>query len=410
MDAALGELSFEDRVCEMFARGECRYGSECSKLHPPELNPNCTRAVNFQFPRAPNHSCVRCVQAGFPCDKPAQPAGEQYPCSECRWFGGQGTCRLSGESVNDAMWKDMMVGHHRNFALLPYRPRNQARLRKSQLVTPSPMPDDKVAHDWRGESKEQLLAKGDPIPAEVRARPRAYLTPPNKSRRVEKYAARVDGQGKKRKAETEAQGTLASQANAPYSMQSYEVPDIPAPPRDSRGADALSVTFNFVGGSVASASVLYPGINGEEGRQLTSYPAQRPQVPSAVFPSFPAFPSLPQAPSTGLLPRPPPKQTARGYNLGQPAPKKPRATTSTAAQSASSSAMDVDTPATAQTGSAPSTAQAVSTTQTGSAPSTTQAALTALTGSASSTTPTSADQVEDAAEDSDACSVGFEEE
>ncbi|GAB1726912.1 hypothetical protein NU195Hw_g2831t1 [Hortaea werneckii] len=273
------EIPCQSKVCEAFARGECRFGEKCTMLHPLEVSPQCQPEIDYKFSREAGEACTRCVQTGFPCDKPGRPEGDAHPCSECRWFAGSSArCTLTGDSRNDAMWKIMINSN--DSALPPYKARDEARLRKGQSVSPSPMADDKIARDWQGESREQLLAKGDPLPAEVRARPRAYLTPPGISRRQEKTAAFHASAGKKRKAD-EIKDASASQAETPYSMPTYSVPDIPAPPRDSRGAHATKVIFEFSDGTVISARVTYPGINGEKGVELVSYPAQKPQASSA---------------------------------------------------------------------------------------------------------------------------------
>ncbi|KAI6823094.1 hypothetical protein KC332_g2491 [Hortaea werneckii] len=275
MDAYSVEIPFEISVCEAFARGECKFGEFCILIHPAELSPGCEREVEYEFSREAGDACTRCVSLGFPCDKPGRPKGKEHPCSECRWFGGEKICTLSGGSRNDVMWKEMI--HRKDCALPSYKARDEARTRKGKLVTPSPMPADKIARNWQGESREQLLAKGDPLPAEVRARPRAYLTPPGKNRRQERRAAFAAATGMKKK----AWGTNkapAAETSTPYSMPKYELPDIPIPQRDSRGAHATSVTFYLSGESVVSASVSYPGINGERGAEVISYPAARRQA------------------------------------------------------------------------------------------------------------------------------------
>ncbi|KAI6913637.1 hypothetical protein KC318_g538 [Hortaea werneckii] len=235
MDAYSVEIPFEISVCEAFARGECKFGELC-------------------------------------CDKAGRPKGKEHPCSECRWFGGEKICTLSGGSRNDAMWKEMI--HRKDCALPPYKARDEARARKGKLVTPSPMPAEKIARDWQGESREQLLAKGDPLPPEVRARPRAYLTAPEKNRRQERRAAFAAAAGMKKKAGGTNKAP-AAETGTPYSMPKYDLPDIPIPQRDSRGAHATNVTFYLSGGSVISVSVSSPGINGERGAEVVSYPVQR---------------------------------------------------------------------------------------------------------------------------------------
>lgn len=53
-------------VCEAFARGECQFGQNCAKDHPPQLSPGCQREVEFEFSRDHFTGCERCVTQGFP--------------------------------------------------------------------------------------------------------------------------------------------------------------------------------------------------------------------------------------------------------------------------------------------------------------------------------------------------------
>lgn len=46
---------------------------------------------------------------------------------------------------------------------------------------PSAMPATRVKPDWRGESRDELLAKDEMLPYFVRELPRAYLDPPRAS-------------------------------------------------------------------------------------------------------------------------------------------------------------------------------------------------------------------------------------
>ncbi|KAI7550932.1 hypothetical protein KC331_g2871 [Hortaea werneckii] len=383
-------------VCEAFARGECQFGQNCAKDHPPQLSPGCQREVEFEFSRDHFTGCERCVTQGFPCDKPSRPKGEEHPCSECRQFGGSSArCVPFAQSRNDAMWGKMLEDST-NFALPAYRARDAARSRKGIITQPCPMPADKVAPGWQGESKERLLAKGNPIPDQVRAKPRAYLTPPPlTTRRKDKTAHFHSTHGTKRKAD-EANRALTSQAQAsradmpysmpsygtpgygmsgygtpgygthpmqgygtpalPYSMPSYRTPNLPIPGRDSRGAHAERITVELKEGSVYSTRVSYPGINGEQGQDVVHYPTQ-----------------MPQGYSFGVPFRPQPTQAMPTNNRSEPAPKKPRptlppqVTSGTSAQPAPSSTTGLDVPSsamdvdfdspTAPTGSAPSTTQ-----------------------------------------------------
>lgn len=111
------------------------------------------------------------------CDKKGR-GGDQDPCSECRWFGGSNCkCALSGCTYNDQLWRQMITrasfGHNlaapkpRDFVAAPGKP------------APAPMPEEKLIKDWRGLTREQVMASPlDILPSGVRELPRAYVVPP----------------------------------------------------------------------------------------------------------------------------------------------------------------------------------------------------------------------------------------
>lgn len=60
------EIPCQAKVCEAFARGECRFGENCSMLHPPEVSPQCQPEIDYKFSRETGEACTRCVQTGLP--------------------------------------------------------------------------------------------------------------------------------------------------------------------------------------------------------------------------------------------------------------------------------------------------------------------------------------------------------
>ena len=106
--------------------------------------------------------------------------GDDDPCSECRWFGGESRCTLLAQtSYNDQLWLAMMArGKHDNYTLAAHKGRKEGGKKgkkgmKSEGVpkinsVPTPMPANKVKPDWQGETRETLLSKGDMLPLLVR--------------------------------------------------------------------------------------------------------------------------------------------------------------------------------------------------------------------------------------------------
>ena len=111
------------------------------------------------------------------CDKQGRP-GDDDPCSECRQFGGENRqCVLAPDiSYNKVVW-DQMVKHGPPYTLPP--PTNPLLGKKKKPATP--MPAHRVRDDWVGQSRVELLAKQDFLPAGVRERPRAFVVDPGRS-------------------------------------------------------------------------------------------------------------------------------------------------------------------------------------------------------------------------------------
>ena len=109
------------------------------------------------------------------CDKQSRhPTDERDPCSECRHFGGEKRrCSIApNSSYNDHVYRQMLVrGGEHEYKLPPFiSARNKG-----------PMPAERVKADWKGESAETLMAKGDFLPPGVRDCPRAFTVPARES-------------------------------------------------------------------------------------------------------------------------------------------------------------------------------------------------------------------------------------
>ncbi|KAK1075703.1 hypothetical protein LTR74_000111 [Friedmanniomyces endolithicus] len=127
----------------------------------------------------------------LPCDKKGR-GGVDDPCSECRWFGGVACeCSLSvNSSYNDVVWSVMETRERSGYDLPPMRGRD-AGYGTGGTKTPTPIAQDRLRPDWKGESREELLGKPDMLPDYVRSTPRAYLVPPGRTLREAKGDAYV---------------------------------------------------------------------------------------------------------------------------------------------------------------------------------------------------------------------------
>lgn len=134
------------------------------------------------------------------CDK-MERGGEDDPCSECRWFGGD-NCRCvlePGGSYNDQIWYLMMNRHKSGYTLPEDRSRSRPDGHPMRRAL-RPMPGSKVKANSAGDTKKQLLAELDMLPSFVRELPRAYQVPPRQSNKEKNPGAfqRING-GIKRK-------------------------------------------------------------------------------------------------------------------------------------------------------------------------------------------------------------------
>ena len=171
MDTAftIQEAGRED--CRDWPLGKCTKGDECTRYHHPNLDPEQLGEGTYMVPDDTTKACDRCLSRIYPCDKPSRGPGADDPCSECRWFGGP-TCRCvipKSGGYNDKLWRLMMArGKSLNYTLPKYKHRDEATNNKD---LPSEMPSANIIVGWVGESKEDLLKKGDMLPAGVRDSP-----------------------------------------------------------------------------------------------------------------------------------------------------------------------------------------------------------------------------------------------
>lgn len=160
------------------------------------------------------------------------------------------------------------------YKLPAYKPRDAPRKRRGQQITPQPMKGEDLVSGWSGQTREELLDLGDMLPEDVRARPRAYLKAAGLSHQQEKGRQWMNNQRQidESKASSKRKHDEISGAQ-PYSLPVYQVPQFPLPQPDPQRGPAESVTFNLDGNSIISAKVRYPGINGDGGIEITSFPA-----------------------------------------------------------------------------------------------------------------------------------------
>jgi hypothetical protein len=84
------------------------------------------------------------------------------------------------------LWAAMIARGKFDFTLADPKSREVGRPDKAP---PAAMPPAKLNKDWKGETREALMAKPDDmLPAYVREHPRAYLVPPRSTLRAERSA------------------------------------------------------------------------------------------------------------------------------------------------------------------------------------------------------------------------------
>lgn len=162
------------------------------------------------------------------CDKKNR-FSDNDPCSECRWFGrASGRCSLAIDtSYNDQLFARMLSRRDYGYTIGEPASRDAPRKdRKGILYNPTPMPNDRIKHDWMGETKEQLLAKSDMLPPYVRQFPRAYLDSPRASTPAHIKKTEIH----KRKAD-ELDAPAMSHMASTASMKSADLPRVSRRPR-----------------------------------------------------------------------------------------------------------------------------------------------------------------------------------
>ncbi|KAK8221850.1 hypothetical protein M8818_000015 [Zalaria obscura] len=214
------------KPCGFWPLGECKRGDRCDREHHANLNPALVghKAVpGYNVPNETGEACLRCMSRIYPCDKKGR-GGEDDPCSECRWFGGE-NCRctlLLNTSYNDQIWQTMMQrGAYTGYTLPDYKGGEEASGKKDP---PTPMPTHRFKAGWQGEAKEVLLRKTDMLPPAVRQCPRAYLVPPRVSGAQQKSQNWQAAEKRKRDANDDMPPPRAA------STASYGFPQLPPAP------------------------------------------------------------------------------------------------------------------------------------------------------------------------------------
>ena len=233
-------------LCPRWALGLCPYGHHCHLDHPNNLDPTLPKEIDYKVPNELGEACTRCLQAAIKvrsilltflhllmltwmqCDKQGRDSGSDDPCSECRWFGGATcNCTLSmTSSYNDALWRGMMGRRDSDFDLAQPRDKQAAF---SNGRVPAPMPDDRLKSNWQGASKDELLARKNMLPPEVRRHPRAYLVPPRESNTKKKSTAFLSRSG----AHDSSRDVSISSSNTSMAPTPYGGLQQPSPPQPS---------------------------------------------------------------------------------------------------------------------------------------------------------------------------------
>ncbi|THX25733.1 hypothetical protein D6D12_06697 [Aureobasidium pullulans] len=224
--------------CFKFAAyNSCRLGARCPDEHHENLDPALVGNKDpkgYMVPNVAGEACLSCLQNGRECDKRTR-YGDDNPCSECRWFGGENRiCSLSKDtSYNDQLWA-LMMGNGINGYILPQpKPRDQAKKIKNKGGPPTlllvvPMPNSRVRPDWIGLSRDELLAKPDMLPPGVRECPRAFLVAPRLSNTHQKGSKRVAEFGRHEPAGQNKSFAYAS-SSTPLVRPAHLLPPRPPP-------------------------------------------------------------------------------------------------------------------------------------------------------------------------------------
>lgn len=200
------------------------------------------------------------------CDKAGRLCSDD-PCSECRWFAGgpASKCTLIlNSSLNDHCWNTMMIRGNQGYTLPEPRPKDEAKQVSAKVLddlarrqrearekggrsrplgppkTSSPMNGVKLG--WKGETKDELLAKPYPLPPPVRAHPRAYLVPPRPSSALQNsrtYHGALTQRDGEHEQDDGAFPALPPALNAAPSPLQQFPPPITSMPTDAFGRQAI---------------------------------------------------------------------------------------------------------------------------------------------------------------------------
>ncbi|THY58722.1 hypothetical protein D6C97_04328 [Aureobasidium pullulans] len=339
-------------LCPRWALGLCPYGHHCHLDHPNNLDPTMPKEVDYKVSNELGEACTRCLQAAIKCDKQGRDSGSDDPCSECRWFGGATcNCTLSmTSSYNDALWRGIMGRRDSDFDLAQPRDKQAAF---SNGRVPAPMPDDRLKNNWQGASKDELLARKNMLPPEVRRHPRAYLVPPRESNTKKKSTAFLSRSG----AHDSSRNVSISSSNTSMAPMPYGGLQQPPPPQPSaypQGNAVVASAMHWPTGQriqhfQSGHTVISPRQNMFSLLQNTfSAPAYGtnptwnnppPRLPPAPMPAM----RTRNQPSTSNFTRPPPALMPNmratneplPSNTAGPRPAKRQRTMSTTAQSSS---------------------------------------------------------------------------
>lgn len=171
------------------------------------------------------------------------------------------------------MWKQMI-----NNTLSKFKPRDEPGKKVQKLGDGTkdrakPMRDDLVAANWKGRTRNELLALGDPLPPDVRNRPPPGVTHQQAKSRVWK-SLQLEKEESAPKRKREDISEHIQPAAQQYGLPRYEVPQIPMPPPDAQRGNPKSLLLEYGSdGSVTSATISYPSISGDGGVDVTLRPA-----------------------------------------------------------------------------------------------------------------------------------------
>nr|OQO24796.1 hypothetical protein B0A51_11511 [Rachicladosporium sp. CCFEE 5018] len=318
------DVNSQRRACTKWPRGECMNGEGCNGLHHANVDPamqplpeHASLPVDDEWMRM-GVICERCLNRGLKCDKKDRPRAND-PCSGCRHFLGNATCNVPKSSNrNHGTWS-LVMRREPDFTLQEWEHRHKTRAEDKSWdetpVVPKPMPLSNLCDNWQGMTLQEVLDEEDWLPADVRARPRAYLKPPGPTQRENKYNRAVAPT-----APGPSQYNVPPQAAgrfppgpAPRFTPGPASSFLPVPAPSSYG----QLPASSFGQAPVSGFAPALGPNASNAPAGSYWPPPPPRFPMAHQPSYTPAPVSSLAPAPALMlrvPPPPPQPAADPYD------------------------------------------------------------------------------------------------